>query len=93
MSKIKIDLNKQVTLLDGSEATEHLWVIAANALNEDTHQVDAMKVRDRAFTLHAKKPLELDKSDLNLFKEIIERSTYLRILPKGEILEIISSSK
>lgn len=92
MKKTIIDFNKNVTLLDGSTSEQHLGQIVANAINS-AKEGDALKLRSWAFDLYGKKTLELDSSDLEVFKAVIQKSEYLTVISKGEALQIIADSK
>jgi len=74
MEKKKINLDKFALNLNKSEnETIHLGQMIAQAMFNSPNEKDALKVQNWCFALFNKEELELDESDLTLFKSTIKK--------------------
>lgn len=91
----KIDLNKPVKYLDGTEPTppETLGQAVAGHVLARSNKGPAMKFMAWARTLYENKPLELDKTDFEVFQKAVEDSEILLNFVKAPILEILIDAK
>ena len=86
---MKIDLNKPVLELDGTEAPNTtMGKILAQLLVSET-KGDALKLWDWAQKLYKGEIIDLDKSDQEVFKNFIKENEGLPIITKAQILELL----
>lgn len=84
---MKIDLNKNVTDLEGKEIENaNMGKIVAQFLVNES-KGDALKFWDWALKLNKGEMLDLDKSDQETFKTLIKETEKLPIITKAQILE------
>lgn len=101
MSKFSINLDAQVIELDGSTAEGdkgHLGRIISGRIGmfpadgAKNQNVGVTKLYGWSRTLYSKKPLELDREDLNKFEEVVQVLN-LPVVIVGQVLEIIQQAK
>lgn len=93
MSKYKIDLN--VVMKDSGGNETHGLIMSrelANAISSQK-QGDAVKLYGWIEDLSESKSLELDQSDYDTLKKVVNESEYLNILGKGQLLKVINNTK
>lgn len=84
---MKIDLNKNVKELDGSEIPNaNMGKIIAQTLIQQ-HEGDPLKYWFWANKLYNGEVLDLDKSDKEVFMKFVKNTTALPIITKAQILE------
>lgn len=89
---MKIDFNFHIKNLDGKDILDaHCGQVLANYL-QSLNKGNSLKLWDWAQTVWKKKPLEIDKTDCDILKELIESSD-LPVITKAQIIEAISKSK
>lgn len=87
---MKIDLNKPVLELDGTEAPNTtMGKILAQLLVSET-KGDALKLWDWAQKLYKGEIIDLDKSDQETLKSLLKDTDRLPVITKAQILEVIT---
>lgn len=87
---MKINLNKNVVGVDGKELQDsNMGKIIANAL-ASSQNGDALKLMDWALKLYNGKELDLDPSDLQVFKDFVLNNQSFTVLLRARILENIT---
>lgn len=87
----KINLNFQITDLDGKEIGLANKAFANTLMGEKSG--DAVKLFDWAMSLNKAGIIEVDESDFNKIKDIIEKSETLFIIAKAQLLKYLLSVK
>lgn len=95
---MKLDLNVQIKNLDGTNAKDEkgneliLSKVIAQALYSSAPGVDPLKAFEWSQNFYKDGFVEMDQSDLNLFKSYIESSQFAVVI-KGVTLQLISDCK
>lgn len=90
---IKIDLNFPIKDLDGKNlANQHAAEIVSNILLSQS-KGDAIKYFAWSLSLHKDKFIELDGSDYNKLKDLVENDDKLFVIAKAPILQAIIDAK
>ena len=86
---MKIDLNKSLLDLDGKEIADlNMGKIVAQMIVQAT-KGDALKFWDWALKLNKGEVIDLDKSDQEVFKNLVKEHEQLPIITKAQILEVL----
>jgi len=91
---MKLDFNFQIKNLDGVDfegENNHCGKILANYL-QSLNKGNSMKLWDWAQTVWKKQPLEIDKTDSDVLKELVETGD-LPVITKAQIIEAINKAK
>lgn len=87
---MKLDFNFQIKNLDGKDLegeNNHCGKILANYL-QGFNKGNSLKLWDWAQTVWKKQPLEIDKTDSDVLKELIETGD-LPVITKAQMIEVI----
>lgn len=87
----KVDLNFQIKDLDGNDIGLANKAFANTLMAEKSG--DAVKLFDWAMTLNKSGIIEVDESDFNKIKDIIEKSETLFIIAKAQLLKYLLTVK
>jgi hypothetical protein len=92
-AKMKLNLNKKLTQLDGTILTDngqdvYLCKLLAGRLSENVTGIPALKAYDWAKQLWNTGEIEIDRTDLTKLQEFVE-SSQLFVFVKAQIIEII----
>jgi hypothetical protein len=87
----KLNLNFAITDLDGNELAKANKLMAASLMGEKNG--DAVKYFDWAMTLNKSGIIEVDESDFNKIKEIVDKTEAITIIVKAQILKYFSTVK
>lgn len=91
---MQLDFNFQIKDLDGKDfegENNNCGKILASYL-QTLNKGNSMKLWDWAQTVWKKNPLEIDKTDSDVLKELVETGE-LPVITKAQILEAISKAK
>lgn len=87
---MKIDLNKKLRDLSGKEIEgSNMGHLLSQILASSSSKENAVKMYYWATKLYAGEELDLDPSDLSIFKSFVENNETLTILSKAQILQEI----
>lgn len=87
----KVNLNFELTSLDGKEIGNAGKIIANNLVSQS--KGDALKFYDWAVTFNKGEEVQMDSSDFKMFNDSISNNDHLTILAKGQILKYLDSIK
>jgi hypothetical protein len=87
----KLNLNFAINDLDGIELARANKLLAASLMAEKNG--DAVKYFDWAMTLNKEGIIEVDESDFNKIKEIVEKTEAITLIVKAQILKYFSTLK
>lgn len=91
---MKLDFNFQVKNLDGKDLEgegSHCGKVLADYLQR-LNKGNSMKLWDWAQTVWKKQPLEIDKTDSEVLKELVENSD-LPVITRAQIADVINKAK
>jgi len=91
---MQLDFNFQIKDLDGKDfegENNHCGKILASYL-QTLDKGNSLKLWDWAQTVWKKNPLEIDKTDSDVLKQLVETGE-LPVITKAQILEAISRAK
>lgn len=92
---MKIDFDFQIKKISGEDyegEQNHCGKVLAQFLQQ-LNKGNSLKLWDWAQTLWKKQPLEIDKTDSDVLKEIVETTELLPVITKAQIIEVINNSK
>jgi len=88
---MKINLNKSIVDLSGKEIEgSNLGQLVSQLLASSSSKENTIKMYYWAQKLYAGEEIDLDPTDLSIFKSFIEGNEQLTVLAKAQILEAIS---
>lgn len=92
---MKLDFNSQLRLLDGKEVKGddgNLGKILATVISNMV-KGNSVKLWDWALTVHSKKALEIDNTDVDVLYALIESSENFPVITKAQLLGVIDKAK
>lgn len=88
---MKINLNKSIVDLSGKEIEgSNLGQLVSQLLASSSSKENTIKMYYWAQKLYAGEEIDLDPTDLSIFKSFIEGNEQLTVLAKAQILEAIA---
>lgn len=91
---MRLNFDFQIKNLDGKDYEgddNHCGRILANFL-QALNKGNSLKLWDWARTIWRKEPLEIDRVDADVLKELVETSEQLPVITKAQIIEVINNS-
>lgn len=85
---MKLDFNFNLRGLDGQEFKENAGQLLSTVL-ANLNKGNSTKLFDWALKLYNKQPLEIDDTDADVLKELIESTEHLTILSKAQMIKVI----
>lgn len=94
----KINLKKPLLLISGKPVIEGgkeliLSEVISESIVQDTSTENALKLHSLCEKIYQSGTLEVDDSDLEIFKKAVESNRYITILVKGQVLKEIARQK
>lgn len=89
---MKIDLNKKVVGLDGKETDTVIGQVIAQSLSME-REGDALKLWTWAQNFYNGVAVEMDKSDLKVFRNMITKPNKFAIIVQAQVIEILDEAE